>query len=75
MFNNLKKCNNTEDFRLLAKARLPSPIFHYIDGGSDDESTLKRNTEAFSKCDLVPSILANVGEPDLSTNPKNLHDD
>ena len=58
---------NFEDFRRLAKKKLPAPIFHYIDGGSDDEVTLKRNTESFLKCDLVPNILAGVGEPDLST--------
>jgi len=60
-------CYNVEDFRKLAKKNLPAPIFHYIDGGSDDETTLKRNTESFSKCDLVPNILASVGQPDLST--------
>ena len=64
----LKNCYNFEDFRNLAKKKLPSPIFHYIDGGSDDEVTLKRNTDSFSKCDLVPNILASVGQPDLSTN-------
>ena len=64
---NLKNCYNFEDFRKLAKKNLPAPIFHYIDGGSDDEVTLKRNTESFSKYDLVPNILASVGEPDLST--------
>ena len=64
---NLSDCHNVEDFRKLAKKKLPSPIFHYIDGGSDDETTLKRNTESFLKCDLVPNILAGVGEPDLST--------
>ncbi len=64
---NLNDCYNFEDFRKLAKKRLPAPIFHYIDGGSDDEITLKRNTESFSKCDLVPNILASVGEPDMST--------
>ena len=64
---NLRDCYNFDDFRKLAKKKLPSPIFHYIDGGSDDEVTLKRNTESFSKCDLVPNILASVGEPDLST--------
>ena len=63
----LDDCYNVEDFRKLAKKKLPAPIFHYIDGGSDDESTLKRNTEAFSKCDLVPNILAGVGQPNLST--------
>ena len=63
----LKDSFNFEDFRRIAKKKLPAPIFHYIDGGSDDEVTLKRNTESFSKCDLVPNILASVGEPDLST--------
>jgi len=63
----LDDCYNVEDYRKLAKKKLPAPIFHYIDGGSDDESTLKRNTEAFSKCDLVPNILAGVGQPNLST--------
>jgi len=63
----LDKCYNVGDFRRLAKKNLPAPIFHYIDGGSDDEVTLKRNTDSFSKCDLVPNILASVGQPDLST--------
>ena len=57
---NLKDCHNFEDFRKLAKKKLPSPIFHYIDGGADDESTLKRNTESFNDCDLVPNILAKI---------------
>jgi len=64
----IKDCYNIEDFKKLAKKNLPAPIFHYIDGGADDEKTLKRNTESFSKCDLIPNILASVGEPDLSVN-------
>ena len=64
---NLNDCNNLEDFRKLAKKKLPSPIFHYIDGGSDDEVTLKRNTESFNKCDLIPNVLADVSNVDLST--------
>jgi L-lactate dehydrogenase (cytochrome) len=62
----LKKCYNTDDFRQRAKRKLPSPIFHYIDGGADDESTLRRNTEAFDQLDLVPRVLAGVEKPDLS---------
>ena len=64
---NLKDCRNFNDFRKLAKKKLPSPIFHYIDGGSDDEVTLNRNTEAFNDCDLIPNVLADVGNIDLST--------
>jgi len=63
----LKNCHNFYDLRKLAKKNLPSPIFHYIDGGADDEVTLKRNTDSFDNCDLVPNVLANVGKPDLST--------
>jgi L-lactate dehydrogenase (cytochrome) len=65
---NLKDCNNVEDFRKLARKKLPSPIFHYIDGGSDDEITLKRNTDSFNSCDLIPSVLNDVSNVDLSTN-------
>jgi len=64
---NLKDCHNVEDFRKLAKKKLPSPIFHYIDGGSDDEVTLKRNTESFNKCDLIPNVLTGASDIDLST--------
>lgn len=63
----LKNCYKTADFRALAKRRLPAPIFHYIDGGADDESTLRRNTDAFEACDLVPNVLAGVESVDLST--------
>ena len=64
---NIKDCYNFNDFRKIAKKRLPQPIFHYIDGGADDEATLKRNTDAFNDCDLIPNVLASVGKPDLST--------
>jgi L-lactate dehydrogenase (cytochrome) len=63
----LKDCYNTNDFRELARRRLPSPIFHYIDGAADDEVTYRRNTDAFERCDLVPNVLAGVEEIDLTT--------
>lgn len=63
----LHRCHNTGDFRRLAKKRLPSPIFHYIDGGADDEVTLRRNTAAFESVDLVPDVLAGIEKVDLST--------
>jgi len=63
----LKDCHNFEDFRKLAKKKLPSPIFHYIDGGSDDEITLNRNTSSFNDYDLVPSVLNDVSNVDMST--------
>lgn len=62
----LERCYRTSHFRELARRRLPAPIFHYIDGGSDDEVTLARNTAAFADVDLVPNILAGVESVDLS---------
>ena len=62
----LKDCHNFHDFRRLAQCRLPGPIFNYIDGGADDETTQRRNSAAFDTCDLVPNVLNGVKEIDLS---------
>ncbi len=63
----LTDCHNVDDFRRLAKRRLPSPVFDYIDGAGDDEITKARNTSAFDDCDLVPNVLAGVQDIDMST--------
>lgn len=63
----LTDCHNVEDFRRLAKRRLPSPVFHYIDGAGDDEVTKGRNTSSFDDYDLVPNVLAGVENIDMST--------
>ncbi len=57
----LTDCHNIDDFRRLAKARLPWPVFDYIDGAADDEITKARNSRAFDEVDLVPDVLAGVG--------------
>ena len=62
----LKHCHSFGDFRELARRRLPSPIFNYIDGAADDESTYSRNTKSFDDCDLVPNVLRGSKEIDMS---------
>ena len=62
----INNCHNIDDFRKMAKSRIPAPLFHYIDGGADDESTLRRNTSAYDEYDLVPNGLADVANIDLS---------
>ena len=62
----LTDCHNIDDFRELARRRLPWPVFDYIDGGADDELTKARNTAAFAEVDLVPDVLAGVAEIDTS---------
>lgn len=66
MASSIDRCSNVDHFRTLAKRRLPAPIFHYIDGAADDEITMRRNTEAFNSCDLVPGVLAGVESIDMS---------
>ena len=68
MFRQLQNCHNVDDLRLLAKQRLPGPIFHYIDGAADDEITYRRNTSSFEDCDLVPNVLAGVENIDMSVS-------
>ena len=62
----LSDCHNFHDFRMLAKRRLPRPIFDYIDGAADDEVTYRRNTESFDHCDLIPNVLRGVKSVDTS---------
>ena len=66
MFKTINNCNNVNDFRRLAKQKLPSPIFHYIDGAADDEVTYERNTRAYEDCDLIPNVLSGIKEIDMS---------
>ncbi len=63
----LNDCQNFHDFRKLAKKKLPSPIFHYIDGAAEDETTYRRNTSAYEDVDLIPNVLRGVEDIDLST--------
>ncbi|MFY0610554.1 MAG: alpha-hydroxy-acid oxidizing protein [Hyphomicrobiaceae bacterium] len=63
----IERCYNLDDFRQLARRRLPAPIFHFMDGGADDEATLRGNVSAFDACQLVPSMLTDTSNLDLST--------
>jgi len=63
----LSDCHRIDDFRALARARLPFPVFDYIDGAADDELTKARNTAAYEEVDLVPDVLAGVAQIDTST--------
>ena len=65
--NALDNCHNYYDFRKLAKKRIPSPIFHYIDGAAEDEVTYNRNASAYNDVDLIPNVLRGVENIDLST--------
>jgi L-lactate dehydrogenase (cytochrome) len=55
------------DYRALAKARLPHFLFEYLDGGSYDEVTLRRNVEDLQSVALKQRVLRDVSSIDTST--------
>ena len=63
----ISNCNNIMDFRRIARRKLPAPVFHYMDGGADDEWTLGRNTDAFNDYELLPTQLADVSNINLKS--------
>ena len=63
----LARCYSVQDLRFLAWRKLPSPLFHYLDGGADDEVTLRRNTSAFDNYAFLPRTLRDVSAIDTST--------
>lgn len=63
----LDKALNIEDLRKIARAKLPAPLFNYIDGGADDESNVCGNSHAYDAVKLVPEYLVDVARIDLTT--------
>jgi L-lactate dehydrogenase (cytochrome) len=57
---------NVEEYRKAARRVLPAGIFDYLDGGSEDEVTLRRNRAVFDSWALMPSW-GPVSGPDTST--------
>ena len=58
---------NIEDLRRAAKRRLPRVVFDYIDGGAEDESTLRANCRAFEAVTLRPRCAVAAPVCDLRT--------
>ncbi|MCG9578937.1 FMN-dependent L-lactate dehydrogenase LldD [Vibrio tubiashii] len=55
------------DYRAAAKAKLPPFLFHYIDGGSYGEHTLRKNTEDLADIALKQRVLNNMEDLSLET--------
>lgn len=51
----------------MARRRLPDFSYEYVEGGAEDEVSLKRNRDVFDRIAWLPRTLAGVGSPDLST--------
>ncbi len=60
-------CYTIADLRQLAKSRLPRAVFDFIDGGAEDESTLKNNLNAYTHYRWLPHVLNDVSEVSTRT--------
>jgi (S)-mandelate dehydrogenase len=58
---------NIEDLRRIARRRLPRFVFSYVDGGAEDEVTLRGNRDAFDRLRFRPHTLNDVARRDTST--------
>ena len=63
----LARCYSIGDLRRLARRRLPAAALGYLEGGGEDEWTLRRNREAFGQLELVPRVLRDVSLPATGT--------
>src|SRR5688572_23348687 len=58
---------NIAELRQMAKRRLPRAVFDFIDGGAEDERTLRDNCEAFGRVRFAPKQMVDVSSVDTST--------
>ncbi|HWG25559.1 alpha-hydroxy acid oxidase [Actinospica sp.] len=63
----LAKARDVWDLRRIARRRTPAGPFHYADGGSDGEVSLRRAREAFADLDFRPGVLRDVARSDMTT--------
>jgi (S)-mandelate dehydrogenase len=62
----LTRAYSIEDLRRMAKRRLPRAVFDFFDGGAEDEGTLRGNRAAFERVRLLPRVLVDVSNVDLT---------
>lgn len=63
----INRAHNVNALRTGARLRMPSPMFHYMDGAASDEITLTRNCEDFDRYELLPRYLVDISTVDTKT--------
>jgi (S)-mandelate dehydrogenase len=60
------RASTIEELRRVALRRLPQFEAEYLEGGAEDEISLRRNRSIFERITWIPRMLAGAGVPDLS---------
>jgi len=63
----LRRAAGVADLRRQARRRVPRGVFDYVDGGAEDERTLRDNADAFGRITFRPRVLRDVATVDPST--------
>ncbi|MDE1995519.1 MAG: alpha-hydroxy-acid oxidizing protein [Rhizobiaceae bacterium] len=66
--NDISRAVTIEDLRAMTRRRLPAFALEYLEGGAEEEWTLRRNRDIFSTIEFNPSTLTGIGSADLSTS-------
>src|SRR5271170_8363279 len=66
------KAVNIQDLRRMARRRLPKVVFDYVDGGAEDEISLRANEQVFSELTFRPRQAVFFPKTNLSTRVLNL---
>jgi (S)-mandelate dehydrogenase len=61
----VQRALNIEDLRQIARRRTPNFAFEYVEGGAEEEVTLKRNRSVFDDIALIPRTLVDVSARSL----------
>jgi (S)-mandelate dehydrogenase len=59
---NFEEALNISDLREIARRRVPGFVFEYVEGGAEDEVTLRRNREALESLRFVPQTLVHTAD-------------
>ena len=62
----LDRVRTAADFARLAQRRVPRPVFDYVEGGAERETSVRRATAAFDRVTFHPHVLRDVGTVDTS---------
>ena len=62
----LARCHDIQDLRACGRRLTPRPVFDYVDGGADEELSIRANREAFTRWRFMPRALVDVSAPNTS---------
>ena len=63
----MKQYVSNQEIIVQARRNLPQPVWDYLSGGSESETTMRRNRLALDSLAFRPRVLVDVSEVDTST--------